>query len=219
MAPVLNPFRSIRDRKSLLALGWSITSLFSLLALIAALIISIISRSYYKKQYGEENQEIYKVLESVSSFSVIFAGLYTVVLAFILSCFGSLCVVGYVSFKGKYIAPIYTGTGSSNVNPKFAGIFLGALVLFSNMCLVIAVILGEFEVGNYLDQHEKQELGYFRIEKISRLLATIAMGLSLLYTLYSILFFTSKEVLVTTPNEENENIQEMGYIAPIHSIT
>jgi len=200
--------------------------MFSLLALVTAAVMSSLTHSYYKNlaassyndyNYNEDEDgqnsgdaQVYQALASVRSFSVIFAGLYTMILASALSCFGGMCCVGFVSFKGKYVKPIWTGTDSSNVSSKNLGIFLGALVLFSNLCLVIAVILGEFQVGNYLDEKQKEELGYFAIERTANLLGTMSMFLSVLYALYSILLFTSKEILLESDNHE----QRLGYIAP-----
>jgi hypothetical protein len=189
--------------------------------------MSALTHSYYKNlavssyyDYNNYNQDgngqesgdaqVYQALASVRSFSVIFAGLYTMILAGSLSFFGGMCCVGFISFKGKYVRPIWTGTDSSNVSPKNLGIFLGTLVLFSNLCLVIAVVLGEFQVGNYLDEKEKEELGNFAIEKTANLLGTMSMFLSVLYALYSIMLFTSMRELLEPKNQN----QRLGYIAP-----
>jgi hypothetical protein len=75
---------------------------------------------------------------------------------------------------------------------------------------VIAVVLGEFQVGNYLDEKEKEELGNFAIEKTANLLGTMSMFLSVLYALYSIMLFTSMRELLEPKNQN----QRLGYIAP-----
>ena len=158
--------------------------------------------------------QVYQALAGVKFFSVIFVGLYTMILAGALSCFGGMCCVGFVSWKGTYIKPIWTGTNSSNVSSQKLGMVLGALVLFSNLCLVTAVVLWEFQVGNYLDEKQKEELGCFAIDRTATLLGTMSMFLSVLYALYSILLFTSKEVLLESEN----NDQMLGYIAPMGTI-
>ena len=58
-------------------------------------------------------------------------------------------MVGFVTPTGKYIAPMFTGM-ETKVNEKFLGMFLGALVFFSNLCLVTAVVLREFQVSNII---------------------------------------------------------------------
>lgn len=245
MAPVL--CKSLKDRASLLGLGWTITSVFSFLALLTAAIMSAMSHSYYMKMassasegYGGNNNdnnkegdpnnnvdpELYKALASVGSFSVIFAGLYTMILAGALSCFGGLCVVGFVAPNGKYIKPFWTGTGSSSVSSKNLGIFLGSLVLFSNLCLVIAVVLGEFQVGNYFGERQKEEeLGYFAIEQTATLIGTMSMFLSVLYALYSVLLFASKEVILESDKDEiiaggigGSRSSSIGYMAPLGAL-
>lgn len=230
MAPVL--CKSLKDRASLLGLGWTITSFCSLLALATATIMSVMSHAYYMKmaslsghdenannenKEGNHNNnndasEIYQTLASVGSFSVIFAGLYTMILAGTLSCFGACCVVGFVAPNGKFIKPFWTGTGSSNVSSKNLGILLGALVLFSNLCLVIAVVLGEFQVGNYYGDREKEKSEYFAIERTASLIGTMSMFLSVVYALYSILLFASKEVLLESEKEQDLGL---GYMAPL----
>ncbi len=173
MAPVL--CKSLDSKQSLLGLGWSLTSAASLIAFVTATILSALTYSNYKHlaseygygnnddynaqngngsgdgengngQSGDNNEaaEIYHSLASVGSFSVIFAGLYTLLLSVALSCFGAM-QVGYMLPNGKYVEPTLDG------NPKILGVFLGALVLFSNMLLVTAVVLGEFQVSYKCD--------------------------------------------------------------------
>ena len=200
------------------------------MALVTAAIMSIVSNSYYMKmssssaQEGNDNnnkegghnnnddrEALYKSMASVGSFSVIFAGLYTMILAVALSCFGGCCVVGFVAPNGKYVKPFWTGTGSSNVSSKNLGIFLGSLVLFSNLCLVIAVVLGEFQVGDYFGDRKKEESEYFAMERTATLIGTMSMCLSVVYALYSVLLFASKDILLESEKEEIG----LGYIAPL----
>mmetsp|Transcript_3786 Transcript_3786/g.5688 ORF Transcript_3786/g.5688 Transcript_3786/m.5688 type:complete len:264 (-) Transcript_3786:163-954(-) len=262
MAPII--CSSLTTKRSLLGLGWSITSVVSLTAFVTAATLSASAYSYYNRMassyaegqyygqyYEDENQEqqsndsaddaeVYQALASVGSFSVIFAGLYTMLLAVALSCFGGMCVVGFVSPRGRYFPPMFTGTDTSSatatssnatssssssramdeqnthtVNPKYLGIFLGLLVLFSNLCLVAAVVLGEFQVGSYLDDRQKEEIGYFAIERAAIFLGTMSMFLAVLYFVYAVLLFTMKDVLI---GEENDNKSSSGYTAPTASI-
>ena len=125
--------------------------------------MSVLTHSYYRRlaksdyygynntnneegNSGDADAEKYEKLASVGSFSVVFAGLYTMVLAGVLSCFGGACVVGFVTPNGRYVAPFFTLNETKAVNPKYLGMFLGSLVLFSNVRLVTAVVLGEFQV-------------------------------------------------------------------------
>lgn len=168
----------ISSRRSLLALGWSITSILALGALITAAIMSARINSYYnnlaalysddgnyyynngqnQEESGSEDQNeegnINQNLSSISSHSIAFAGLYTACCSVAMSIFGSMSVVGFVSLTGNFIEPAWTRKESENkVGEKELGIFIGALFLFSNLCLVCAVVLGEFQVSFILVQH------------------------------------------------------------------
>jgi hypothetical protein len=143
----------------------TITSIVSLIALITAAVMSALTHSYYKRlassdyynkadyddndggNNGDAEEEMYTKMASIGSFSVVFAGLYTMILAGVLSCFGGAYVVGFVAPNGRYFAPFFTLNDTGAVNPKYLGMFLGSLVLFSNVCLVTAVVLGEFQVS------------------------------------------------------------------------
>ena len=145
----------------------SIDSFLSLTAFVTAGVMTVMVHNYYNnmasmyangnqgyynynnydEQHSEdEEQEVYEMLASVGSTSVVFAGLYTGCLALALSVFGAMNVVGCMSFRGNFIPPQYTGTDNNVVSKKNLGIFMGAVVLFSNLCLVCAVVLGEFQV-------------------------------------------------------------------------
>uniref|UniRef100_A0A7S4JI85 Uncharacterized protein n=1 Tax=Odontella aurita TaxID=265563 RepID=A0A7S4JI85_9STRA len=92
----------------------------------------------------------YPTLASTSSFGVKFAALYTATLAVALSLYGSMAVVGFSSIRGQYIAPCFGGGGGSVDSARRArirlGAFMGCLIFFANLCVLIAVLLGEFRV-------------------------------------------------------------------------
>lgn len=204
----------------------------------------------------EGGAQMYQALAHTGSFSVIFAGLYTLLLAVGLSIFGATSVVGFVSPTGRYVEPVVNmnvnggcvcgdislssdshdrnqGVGTRAMNaslrssslsggknhPKFVGMFLGALVFFSNMLLVCAVVLGEFHVSG-MDERQREEVGmeyeYFAIEKTASVLGTMSMFLAVLYFLYSMLLFAMKDVLIQ--QTDNELDRHVGYVAPSEAI-
>ena len=127
--------------------------------------------SYYEQQYeynmynnnhnnneggeeqGEEHQqqsadreelEYYLQLAGMSSKSMTFVALYTVVMAIALNLYGTTAIVGFTSLQGVYIAPCF----SSSANPRLRlGIFGGAVIFFANLLLLCAVIFGEVRVS------------------------------------------------------------------------
>ena len=76
-----------------------------------------------------------------------FAGIYTATVAVGLSLYGSLAIVGFSSVRGQYIAPCLGDGGTAVQSRMHLGIFMGALILFSCLCLVCAVVFGEFRVS------------------------------------------------------------------------
>lgn len=232
MAKVL--CQAINSRRSLLALGWSITSILAFGAFVSAAIMTSRIKAYYNNlalmygnddnyngyynnDNGEENEQqsgsgdqddegyIYESLASMSSRSIAFTGLYTACCSLAMSIFGSMGVVGFVSLKGKFVAPVWTRNGSANrVGEKELGMFIGALIIFSNVCLICAVILGEFQIVGDLDQKQKEELGSYAIEMIATVLAILCSFLAVIYFLYAILLFALKDVVATPVHTDDD---------------
>lgn len=99
--------------------------------------------SHDENERYKEQQEAMLLLSSMSARSITFVAVYTMLLATALSLYGSTAIVGFTSLRGVYIAPCF----SSDFNKMRVGIFGGATVLFANLLLVCAVILGEVRVS------------------------------------------------------------------------
>lgn len=116
---------------------------------------------------GSLDEEFFESLAKTNSRGLVFAGVYTTVLGIALSLYGSTVVVGFMSLKGEYIPPCFSfrnmsvideedrdaNDEDSTTGPKklwgetiHRGIFLGSLVIFSNLMLLCAVIFGELQV-------------------------------------------------------------------------
>ena len=78
----------------------------------------------------------------MSAKSVTFVAVYTMILATALSMYGSMAIVGFTSLWGVYIAPCLP----IGPNKLRVGIFGGMIVIFANLLLVCAVVLGEIKV-------------------------------------------------------------------------
>lgn len=94
----------------------------------------------------DEIRDSYMLLSSMSAKSVTFVAVYTMILATALSMYGSLAIVGFTSLRGVYIAPCFS-IGSNKLR---VGIFGGMIVIFANLMLVCAVVLGEVKVCTIL---------------------------------------------------------------------
>ena len=156
----------------MVAFTWTITTVLTLFAFLTAIALTIQVHSHYRRmeryyesddwlnQYmsnGDDNpeegghdqeeqyrqqQEAYLLLSTMTARSITFVAVYTMVIAFALSLYGSTAIVGFTSLRGVYIAPCF-----SSGNKMRVGIFGGAIVVFANLLLVCAVVLGEVRVS------------------------------------------------------------------------
>lgn len=121
--------------------------------------------------HSEDEQKAvnYTLLASVNSTAITFSFFYTALLSLALTLYGSMAVVGFTNIRGSYIEPCFPSDPSDIIDPAKvvtvspdllkerstrkmnlkAGIFMGLLVLFANLCLVTAVVLGEVRVSYY----------------------------------------------------------------------
>ena len=106
-----------------------------------------------EEQHGSQDQEnnkeslLYSLMATTSSRSMTFVAVYTMALAVALNLYGSTAIVGFTSLRGDYIAPCFSSEHSS----MKVGIFGGAIVIFANLLLLCAVVLGEFRVSKQVE--------------------------------------------------------------------
>mmetsp|Transcript_28910 Transcript_28910/g.62006 ORF Transcript_28910/g.62006 Transcript_28910/m.62006 type:complete len:318 (-) Transcript_28910:2284-3237(-) len=147
----------------------------------------------HDEKYRDQIRESYMLLSSMSAKSVTFVAFYTMLLATALTMYGSMAIVGFTSLRGVYIAPCLS-IGSNKLR---VGIFGGAIVIFANLLLVCAVVLGEVKVNeNYYNDREKEEDENnngegvpYEVERIATILAVTFIFLSALYTIFAVLLF------------------------------
>lgn len=147
----------------------------------------------HDEQYRDQVRESYYLLSSMSAKSVTFVAVYTMILNLGLSMYGSMAIVGFTSLRGVYIAPCLP-IGSNKLR---VGIFGGMMVIFANLLLVCAVVLGEVKVNeSYYNNEEKEEeennngnAEPYEVERIATILAVTFIFLSALYTIFAVLLF------------------------------
>jgi hypothetical protein len=137
---------TVRSRRGLLALLWSLVTLLTIIAFMVTLFVTIsaknASQSYNDdKNNGDQQDEISL---AVTSRAMAFAALWTAVLACLMSVFGTV-ILGFQSPTGQY----YTCCAGNvhRTTPLGLGSFIGALLMFANLTLVCSVLFGEFEVS------------------------------------------------------------------------
>ena len=84
-------------------------------------------------------------LNSMRSGSMTLIALYILMMTTALTCYGSTAIVGFTSLRGIYMAPCFSSHDPATLSWKL-GMFGGAIVLFANLLLICAVILGEVRV-------------------------------------------------------------------------
>lgn len=180
----------LANKRSLVAFTWTITTVLTFVAFIVALVMVMqihthyirLERFYeqqleYQQQYENNNNgnggdgqdqgsldrqiREYQALSQITSSSMTFVGVYVVLLGLTLNLYGSTAIVGFTSLRGDYIGPCFS-------SPSFAlsrlkvGIFGGANVVFANVLLVCAAVLGEVRVSRkekeYINISQKQML-------------------------------------------------------------
>ena len=163
----------LTSKRSLVAFTWTITTVLNFVAFVAALVMMIQIHTHYirlehyyeqqyeyQQQYANENNEgegqedgsldrqiqEYLALTQMSSSSMTFVAVYSVILGFALNLYGTTAIVGFTSLRGDYIGPCFSSP-SPAVSRMRVGIFGGAVVVFANVLLVCAVVLGEVTVS------------------------------------------------------------------------
>mmetsp|Transcript_19133 Transcript_19133/g.37874 ORF Transcript_19133/g.37874 Transcript_19133/m.37874 type:complete len:372 (-) Transcript_19133:101-1216(-) len=162
---------------------------------------------------AEFDANFFASLATTNSRSLEFAGVYTTVLGIALCLYGSTVVVGFMSLKGEYIPPCFSfrsmsmnqdeddmGMEDSITGPKklwgekiHRGIFLGFLVIFSNLLLLCAVVFGEVQVHdnyNNYNQQKQNNIFSYRIERISSIFAITCIVLAFVYLLFAVIYLS-----------------------------
>lgn len=171
-------------------------------------------RDRHSNDRDELDAAFFASLATTNSRGLVFAGLYTTILGMALSLYGSTVVVGFMSLKGEYLPPCFnfrdmslTSTDGDSVRDDDSqtgprrlwgekihrGIFLGLVVIFSNLMLLCAVIFGELQVQDNYDNYDEQSgrtLFSYRIEKIASIFAITCMVLAFVYILFAVIYTT-----------------------------
>lgn len=144
----------------------------------------------FDEQEAYDLQSQHLLLATMSTQSIAWIAFYVMFLATGLALYGSTAIIGFTSLRGVYIAPCFS-SGSDKLR---LGIFGGSVVLFANILLVCAIILGEVRVDDNRDRDRDQQQNGddsepYRVERIAGVLAVTSMFLAGLYTIFAVLLF------------------------------
>lgn len=136
----------IHTRRGLLASLWSLVTALAFMAFVTSLVFALSSEDGWFYNYNNDGGagEEEGPAMAVTSRALVFAALWTAVLATLLAIFGTV-VLGWQSPTGEY----YTCCSPQvhKTTPIAVGSFIGSLIMFANLTLLCSVLFGEFEVG------------------------------------------------------------------------
>lgn len=160
----------------------------------------------------EREEDLFSSLAHNSG-GLLFASVYTTILGLGVSLYGSTVVIGFMSLVGEYIPPCFNFRSMSleeedpsTVDPALGprklwaekmhrGVFLGSLVIFSNLLILCAVIFGELQVNNNYNQDDDgynifESMFSYRVERITSVFAATCLMLAFLYIFFAVLYLT-----------------------------
>mmetsp|Transcript_27528 Transcript_27528/g.32560 ORF Transcript_27528/g.32560 Transcript_27528/m.32560 type:complete len:273 (+) Transcript_27528:273-1091(+) len=206
---------SVRSRRSLLAVCWSIVNLLALLSFATAFIIALTAKNSNNNNYNnnnnnenddeeqeqnEQEDEENNAIISVSSRAMAFSALWTMVLSGLLGVFGTILLGFQSPVNGKYFWCCPTKVHTTT--PLSLGSFIGALLMFSNLTLVCSVLFGEFQVHDYQREGEQgngKDEEYMQESALSRsslAFSIMCLFLTIIYAGFAGLVFTYADDLL-----------------------
>jgi len=234
MAPPL--CSTIRSKRSLLAVCWSIVNLLALLSFVSAFVFALTTKNsssnnnnYYNNNNNNNNnnnenenenenqQQEEEPAISVTSRAMAFAALWTMVISGILGLFGTI-LLGFQSPAGNYFWCCPTKVHTTN--PLSMGGFIGALLMFSNLTLVCSVLFGEFQIRDYQrerDGGDKDEewIQDSALSRSSLAFSIMCVFLTVLYAGFAALVFTFADDLLRE-NAIDSRREALSPSDPVH---
>jgi len=140
----------IRHKRSLLASLWTVTVSLSTVAFVLACIFTLSAQTVEQDYYYDDNPEQEEQQQrgepelAVTSRAMVFAAVWTLVLATLLGIFGAV-VLGWHSPYGVYY--VCCAPAVHKTTPLTLGTFMGSLFMFCNFTIVCAALFGEYEVS------------------------------------------------------------------------
>lgn len=212
MAPTLCG-ETVRSKRTLLALGWSIVNLLTFVAFLTSLIVALSARNYQNQNYNnqnyynndnnQQNDQEEDVEISVTSRAMAFAALWTALLAILMGIYGTV-VLGFVAPTGNYYWCCARSVHSTT--PMVLGSFMGAMLMFANLTLVLSVLFGEFNIRDFREGEggkEAEEMQEITLERSSLAFSIMCMFLTVLYAGFTGLVFTYSEDLLRENQEDS----------------
>lgn len=220
MAPALCG-NLVKTKRTFLALGWTILNILTFVSFLIALLFALTSNfndkndNYYNYQNNneEEQEEEGEMEKSVTSRAMAFTFLWVAFLSSLMGIYGTV-VLGFVSPAFCFGQTKYYWCCRNSVHkttPMVLGAFIGGLLLFANLTLVLSVLFGEFKISDYNDRDEpEEEMRNSTLSNSSTAFSMLCMFLTILYAGFAALVFTYSGNVI----EENEEDLRLEGLKP-----
>ena len=105
-----------------------------------------------EKESGDGDKDIYYyyyILSNTKSLPLFVSSIYASSLVGLISIYGSMFVIGFVSPTGKFVKPFFRADDNSKASLHY-GIFLGILFVFASLCFLCSLIFSNVWVSNLI---------------------------------------------------------------------
>lgn len=206
----------VPSKRSLIAMIWSVLNLLVFSSFFIALMVSLYAQNHYnpynqKKNYyygeDEDEREEDEFSVSITTRAMAFAAIWTAFLSLVIGIYGTV-VIGFVGLNGRYYwccsRTVHTTT------PIILGTFMGALLMFSNLTLICAILFGEFNIRESNERGEGEEGGKEMREAMSAAYQTSSTAFSIMCIFLTVLYAGFAGLLFSFSDEIlRENLEDM----------
>lgn len=222
---------AVDSHRKLVALVWTTINVVSFTSILATQLYSHVVRARYARnaesygyddddggdeqqsKSGDENnaQDYFSVLSQTKSNAFAFGVLYSTLLMLGMSAYGTASVVGFVGASGNYVQPfLASGTSSMKnkddsgikISPLSLGIFLGMIIVFSQLSLICAVAFSNIWVFDYFEGREKNNLPPYAVELSARTFSYLFLFFAIIYALFAFLLIVYRSAILEDETKE-----------------
>jgi len=192
---------TISSRRSLLATGWFVVNFLALFSFLSAfaLALSVKSNSdYYYNNNNDGNdsgdekedqqQQQYYDAGNSDARVILFAALWTAVLASVLGIYGTVVLGFQVPVIGRYHWCFTSGVHKTT--HLAIGVFIGALFMFANLTLICSILFWEFRMRGGSQGTNAS------LERSSLAFSILCIFLAVLYIIFAAITFAYSDDLI-----------------------
>jgi len=196
---------TISSRRSLLATGWFVVNFLALFSFLSAFALALSAKSnsdgsggynYYNNNDGndsgdekeDQQQQQYYDVGNSDARVILFAALWTAVLASVLGIYGTVVLGFQVPVIGRYHWCFTSGV--HRTTHLAIGVFIGALFMFANLTLICSILFWEFRMRGGSQGTNAS------LERSSLAFSILCIFLAVLYIVFAAITFAYSDDLI-----------------------